>query len=64
MEKMEITYAILRDKGTFLGTNGEGTCHLYSYGGKDYIVLCDNSVITQKEDNSYTEGAIFPYSVD
>jgi hypothetical protein len=59
-EREFITYTFLREHGTFLDSALEGTCRLYRYKNNEYVVLCDNTVITRDEDNSIGD-AIFPY---
>lgn len=60
--KKEITYELLQEEGEFLDSTVEGTCRLYLYNGHEYVVLCDNSVITREEDNAFEEEVIFPYN--
>ena len=59
----EITYELLAREGEFLDSTVEGTCRLYLYNGHEYVVLCDNSVITREENNTFEEEAIFPYDM-
>ena len=53
------TYNELLENGTKLEGASEGTCYLYSYRGINYVVLSDNSIITQEEDNEFND-PIFP----
>lgn len=55
-----ITYDLLISEGECLDTALEGTCLLYRYEGKEYVVLSDDSVMTREEDNKYDD-PIFPY---
>ena len=53
----------LKSKGTILETLHEGTIQLIKLDGIEYVVLCDNSIITREEDNSLgAENAYFPYT--
>lgn len=56
----KITYTYLQDNGERLESACEGTCFLYSLNGENYVVLQDNSIITQKEDNELSD-PIFPF---
>jgi hypothetical protein len=49
-------------KFKLLETANEGTCQLWrnTRTGIEYVVLCDNSVITREEDND--TDAIFPHN--
>jgi hypothetical protein len=40
----------LRRDGELISTAQEGTVQLWHYEGSDFVVLCDNSVITRDED--------------
>lgn len=59
-EAEEITYELLISEGECLDTALEGTCILYQYKGKEYVVLSDDSVMTREEDNTFDD-PIFPY---
>lgn len=50
----------LREKGKWIDTALEGTCQLWELDGVEYVVLCDNTVITRAEDNADND-AVFPY---
>jgi hypothetical protein len=52
------TYEILSDYGELIDTAMEGTCQLYIFGGKYWVVLSDNTVISKEEDD--VEDPIFP----
>jgi hypothetical protein len=56
---MKLTYEDLQKNGEILETACEGTCQLWEMGGTRYVVLCDNTVITQEWDNSLPD-PIFP----
>ena len=66
--RKKMTYAKLQtleenDKAYIASTAMDGTCQLWNVEGHPnyYVVLCDNSVITQKEDNEYgPDEATFP----
>ena len=54
---------ILRNNGTLLETLHEGTVQLIKLDDIEYVVLCDNSIITREEDNNLgAENAYFPYT--
>jgi hypothetical protein len=52
------TYDILSDYGELIDTEMEGTCQLYRFGGRYWVVLADNTVISKEEDD--VEDPIFP----
>ena len=56
----KINYEFLEENGEKLNSVIEGSCILYEYNGIEYVVLCDNTVITREEDNNMDD-AIFPY---
>jgi len=67
-ELTEMTYDLLIElkdmgKAEIIDTAYDGTCLLFNAENysQNYVVLCDNSVITQTEDNTLGE-PIFPYS--
>jgi hypothetical protein len=54
---------ILRNNGTILETLHDGTVQLIKLDDIEYVILCDNSIITRQEDNSLgAENAYFPYT--
>jgi len=53
-----ITYEYLQANGKKLESAFNGTCFLYELNGVKYVVLQDNSVITQEEDNQMNP--VFP----
>jgi GH25 family lysozyme M1 (1,4-beta-N-acetylmuramidase) len=54
---------ILRNNGTILETLHEGTVQLIKLDDIEYVILCDNSIITREEDNNLgAENAYFPYT--
>lgn len=56
------TYEELHELGgEAVETADDGCVELWVLNGKEYVVLCDNSVMTREEDNSFREGAYFPY---
>lgn len=67
-KEKKMTYAKLKtleenDKAYIASTAMDGTCQLWNAEGHPhyYVVLCDNSVITQDEDNECgPDEAIFP----
>ena len=54
-----VSYELLISRGDKLSSALEGTCFLYRYDGKEYVVLPDNTVITRDEDNE--DNPIFPH---
>ena len=54
-------YETLVEKGERIKSILDGTVNLYILDKKEYVVLCDNTVITREEDNDAPEGAFFPY---
>lgn len=58
--KKYINLDYLREKGKLIDAALEGTCQLWEVDGVEYVVLCDNTVITRAEDNADND-AIFPY---
>jgi hypothetical protein len=59
---IELTSDFIKRNGVLIDSNAELQCQLYSYRGCEYVILCDNSLITRQEDNSYgLDDAIFPY---
>lgn len=67
-KEKKMTYAKLQtleenDKAYIASTAMEGSCQLWNVQGHSnyYVVLCDNTVITQEEDNEYgPDEATFP----
>jgi hypothetical protein len=67
-KEKKMTYAKLQtmeenNKAYIASTAMDGTCQLWNVEGHAnyYVVLCDNSVITQDEDNQYgPDEATFP----
>jgi hypothetical protein len=53
------TYELLSDEAELIDTAMEGTCQLYSFGGRYWVVLSDNTVISKEEDEKDDE-PIFP----
>ena len=53
------SYDYLIDNGDRIDSTNDGTCILYQYGDQYYVVLCDNTVITQQEDID-NEGSLLP----
>jgi hypothetical protein len=53
------TYNLLSDEGELIDTALEGTCQLYSFGGRYWVVLSDNTVISKEADEKDDE-PIFP----
>lgn len=52
----------IKDDENLLDSNNYMMAELYSYNGIEYVVLCDNTLITREEDNKFgEEQAIFPY---
>lgn len=54
----------LEQKGELIDTANEGTSQLWQVGNEEYVVLCDNTVITRDEDEKFAEGPIFPRPLD
>ena len=49
----KITKEKLEEKGKITDTTAEGTVQLWLMpDGTEYVVLCDNSIITREEDNT------------
>ena len=63
-EYAKISDAIDNGEATIEATTAEGTCQLISWRDQEYVVLCDNTIITRKEDNAFgSSEAFFPYSI-
>ncbi len=52
------SYDDLQINGELIETTQEGTVQLWNYEGSEFVVLCDNSVITRDEDLS--DNPFFP----
>ena len=62
-EYTKISTAINNGEATIEATTAEGTCQLISWRDQEYVVLCDNTVITREEDNAFgLLEAFFPYN--
>jgi len=59
-----MTIQELEQKGELIDTANEGTSQLWRVGTDEYVVLCDNTVITRDEDEQCVEGPIFPRPLD
>ena len=59
------TFEELKLRGEVIKSIMDGCVRLYAYGDKppykEYVVLCDNSVISREEDNDGSDEAFFPY---
>jgi hypothetical protein len=58
--KKYVNLDFLQENGKLIETALEGTCQLWELESVEYVVLCDNTVITRAEDNADND-AIFPY---
>ena len=53
----------IKDDQNLVESKPEMMAQLYIYNGVEYVVLCDNTIITREEDNQFgTDQAIFPYN--
>lgn len=58
---IEVTAKLLHDYGKLLKHNEEQNAFLYAYRSINFVILPDNSVISQEEDNMFgADEAIFP----
>jgi len=58
----DTTATLLQEHGIMLDSAPKYSSELYRYGVKEYVVLCENTVITREQDNENgPEEAIFPY---
>ena len=60
--EIALTADFIKDKGTLIDSNSEFQTDLYSYRGIEYVILCENTLITREEDNKFgSDRAFFPY---
>ena len=58
--KNQPTYSELNENGNLINTALEGTCQLWELNGNEWVVLCDNTVISREADEK-SEDPIFNY---
>jgi hypothetical protein len=58
---IEVTAALLHKEGKLLKHDEDWNAFLYAFNGLNFVILSDNSIVTQEEDNMFgPDDAIFP----